>query len=162
MGKYKEKNGKTRVGAFLQNYAPHILDLVGEVVPDYGALGIVKGLIEKDEKMNPILKEEALDVIKMDLLDLSNARDMYKNGNNIMADSIANRVIKFNLWVVLIAIVIEIVSVIYIQDKVLIAIISGAIGGVTTALLQERQQVINFFFGSSIGSKEKNNLIMKK
>ena len=36
------------------------------------------------------------------------------------------------------------------------AVISGAIGSVTTALLQERQQVINFFFGSSKGSKSKD------
>ena len=56
----------------------------------------------------------------------------------------------------MIAILIEIVSVMYIDDKVLIAIISGAIGSVTTALLQERQQVINFFFGSSRGSKSKS------
>ena len=36
-----------------------------------------------------------------------------------------------------------------------------AIGSFTTALLQERQQVINFFFGSSQGSKDKTNLLKK-
>ena len=60
------------------------------------------------------------------------------------------------IWVVLFAVVIEIIAVIYIDDKVLIAIISGAIGSITTALLQERQQVIGFFFGSSKGSKDKD------
>ncbi len=162
MGKFKEKNGKTRVGAFLQNVAPEIIDKVGSILPSNGALGIVKNLINTDSKLTPEEKTKALELLEMDIKDLKDARSMYKSGKNKMADSIADRVIKLNLWVVLIAILIEIISVIYITDKVLIAIISGAIGSVTTALIQERQQVINFFFGSSIGSKEKNKLITKK
>jgi len=85
---------------------------------------------------------------------------MYK-AENKMADEIAKRVIVWNLWIVFLAIVIEILVVIYMQDKTLIAIISSAIGGLTTALLQERQQVINFFFGSSIGSKTKDKQLNK-
>ena len=161
MGVYKEKTGKTRVGAFLQKVAPEILDKVGAILPSNGALGIVKNLIEADGKLTPEEKTKALELIQLDIQDLKDARSMYKSGKTQMADKIADRVINFNLWVVLFSIIIEILSVIYINDKVLIAIISGAIGGVTTALLQERQQVINFFFGSSIGSKEKNNLIAK-
>jgi nicotinamide riboside transporter PnuC len=80
---------------------------------------------------------------------------MYKV-ENVMADQIAKRVISWNLWVVFLAIAVEIIAVMYIDDKVLIAVISGAIGSFTTALLQERQQVINFFFGSSQGSKDKD------
>ena len=78
-----------------------------------------------------------------------------------MADEIAKKVISWNLWVVFLAIAVEIATVVLIDDKVLIAVISGAIGGFTTALLQERQQVINFFFGSSLGSKNKSNQLEK-
>lgn len=162
MGDYKEKNGKTRIGSFLQKVAPEILDKVGLILPSNGALGIVKNLINSDSKLTHEEKNKALELIALDIKDLKDARLMYREGKTKMADQIADRVINFNLWVVLISIIIEILSVIYINDKVLIAIISGAIGGVTTALLQERQQVINFFFGSSIGSKEKNNLIANK
>tara|TARA_R110002012_G_scaffold201599_1_gene370525 strand:+ start:177 stop:623 length:447 start_codon:yes stop_codon:yes gene_type:complete len=78
MGNYKEKNGKTRVGAFLKDFAPHILDAVGDVLPSNGALGIVKNLIEKDDKMSAIDKEDALEVIRLDLEDVKSARDMQK------------------------------------------------------------------------------------
>lgn len=156
MGDYKEKNGTTRIGDWLRQSAPHILDTVGNVLPSNGALGIVKNLINKDSSLSPELKIEALRLLEMDLEEIKDARDMYKNTDHKMADKIADRVINYNLWVVMVAIIIEIFSVMYINDKVLIAIISGAIGSVTTALLQERQQVINFFFGSSRGSKEKD------
>jgi len=156
MGSHKERTGKTRIGAFLSKTAPHILDMVGDVLPDAGYLGIVKNLINKDDKLTPSEKVNALELVQLDLDDIKDARDMYKTTDHLMADKIADRVITYNLWVVMAAIIIEILSVIYIDDKVLIAIISGAIGSVTTALLQERQQIINFFFGSSRGSKEKN------
>jgi len=156
MGDYKDKHGKTRVGNFLQKVAPHILDSVGGFLPDNGALGIVKNIIEKDDKISDIDKAEALNLIEIDLKDMEGARDMYKSTDHKTADDIAKRVINYNLWVVMLAVIIEIFSVMYIDDKVLIAIISGAIGSITTALLQERQQIINFFFGSSRGSKEKD------
>ena len=96
-----------------------------------------------------------------ELKDVQSARNMYSSTDHDLADYVAKRVINYNLWVVLMAIVIEIISVIFINDKVLIAIISGAIGSATTALLQERQQVISFLFGSSRGSKEKTDLMKK-
>jgi hypothetical protein len=96
---------------------------------------------------------------ELDLKEMANVRDMYKNTDHSVADFVAKKVINFNLWVVLGAILIEVLSVIYINDKVLIAIISGAVGGVVTALLQERQQIINFFFGSSMGSKNKQKYL---
>lgn len=40
----------TKLGVWLREKAPHILDKVGDVLPDEGALGIVKNLIEADEK----------------------------------------------------------------------------------------------------------------
>jgi hypothetical protein len=40
----------TKLGIWLREKAPHILDKVGDVLPDEGALGIVKNLIESDEK----------------------------------------------------------------------------------------------------------------
>lgn len=156
MGNYKEEHGETRIGNFIRNKAPHLLDIVGDILPEAGALGIIKTIIDKDDKISPDLTKEAFGLIELDLKDLEGARDMYKATDHVMADSIADRVIKWNLWVVMIAVIIEIFSVMFIDDKVLIAIISGAIGSITTALLQERQQIINFFFGSSRGSKDKD------
>ena len=129
-----------------------------------GASGVtdaIGSLIKSSTELDTEQKEVALKLLKIDMQDLADARNMYKTTSHEMADRIANRVIVWNLWVVMIAIIIEIFAVIYMEDKVLIAIISGAVGGFTTALLQERQQVINFFFGSSQGSKDKSQRLNK-
>lgn len=161
-----KKNGGdgTRVGNWLREIGrSDILDkainMVGNVATG-DILGAVKTLIKKDDGISPEQEKEAYKLIELDYQDRAGAREMYKVENE-MADSIAKRVIVWNLWIVFIALVIEILVVIYMEDKTLIAIISSAIGGLTTALLQERQQVINFFFGSSIGSKNKEKQLNK-
>ncbi len=50
MGKKKFKD--TKIGIFLKEKAPHILDIVGDVLPDKGALGIIKNIIDKDETID--------------------------------------------------------------------------------------------------------------
>ena len=44
----KKKIKDTKLGAWLANKAPNILGVVGDLLPDKGALGIVKNLIDKD------------------------------------------------------------------------------------------------------------------
>ena len=60
--KPKKKFRDTKVGSFLLDKAPSILGVVGDVLPDAGVLGIVKGLIEKepDAVLPPEDKEKAL------------------------------------------------------------------------------------------------------
>jgi|TARA_R110000803_G_C11780009_1_gene296483 hypothetical protein len=160
------KNGGagTRVGNWLRDIGrSDILDKAINMVGDVATgdfLGAVKTLIKKDDGISAEQEKEAYKLIELDYQDRAGAREMYK-AENKMADEIAKRVIVWNLWIVFLAIVIEILVVIYMQEKTLIAIISSAIGGLTTALLQERQQVINFFFGSSIGSKTKDKQLNK-
>ena len=49
----KEKKIKdTKLGAWLKSKAPNVLDTVGNLLPDQGALGIVKNLIDKDPDVN--------------------------------------------------------------------------------------------------------------
>ena len=38
----------TGLGKWLKNKAPNVLDVVGDFLPDQGALGVVKNLIDKD------------------------------------------------------------------------------------------------------------------
>ena len=161
------KNGGegTRVGNWLRQIGRSdiletAISLVGDVATG-DILGAVKTLIKQDKGITQEQEKIGNSLIEMDYNDRAGAREMYK-AENEMADEIAKRVIIWNLWIVFLAIVIEILVVIYMQDKTLIAIISSAIGGLVTALLQERQQVINFFFGSSIGSKNKDKQLMKK
>ena len=162
------KNGGegTRIGNWLREIGrsdilEKAVNMVGDITTgDY--LGAIKTLIKKDPDISPEQEKEANRLIELDYADRKDARDMYKVTDHKMADQIAKRIIIYNLWVVILVTMIEIACVIFIDDKVLIAIISAAVGSITTALLQERQQVINFYFGSSAGSKKKTDLINKK
>ena len=70
--KPKKKFRDTKVGSFLLDKAPSILGVVGDVLPDAGVLGIVKGLIEKepDAVLPPEDKEKALKLLELDLIEM--------------------------------------------------------------------------------------------
>jgi hypothetical protein len=62
----KKKFKDTKVGAFLTNAGSSIVDVVGDVLPDNGVLGVVKGLLDKDDTLPPQDKETALKLLEMD------------------------------------------------------------------------------------------------
>ena len=66
----KKKFKDTKVGAFLTNAGSNIVDVVGDVLPDNGVLGIVKGLLDKDSTLPPQDKETALKLLEMDSQEL--------------------------------------------------------------------------------------------
>ena len=43
-----EKIKDTKLGKWLKSKAPNVLSTVGDLLPDHGALGLVKNLIDKD------------------------------------------------------------------------------------------------------------------
>ena len=69
----------TKLGKFLGKTAPHILDIAGDLLPDAGVLGIVKNLVEKDEKISPEDKKEALaqtkEMYELEIKDRDSARN---------------------------------------------------------------------------------------
>ena len=56
----KKKITDTKLGSWLADKAPGILGVVGDLLPDKGALGIVKNLIDKDPAVD---SEEAQRII---------------------------------------------------------------------------------------------------
>jgi hypothetical protein len=60
----KKKFKDTKVGKFLSDKAPKILDAVGDVLPDNGVLGVVKNLISSSDELSPEDKKIALDHMK--------------------------------------------------------------------------------------------------
>jgi hypothetical protein len=89
------------------------------------------------------------------------AHDTYVVKNN-MADVIAKQIIARNLPLIGFLVFINVLIVYFLKDNAsLIAIASNIIGVAIGNLFNERQAIINFFFGSSIGSKEKDEQINK-
>lgn len=48
----------TKLGSWLKQKAPKILDTVGNALPDAGLLGVVKSLVFEDKSLTPSDKEE--------------------------------------------------------------------------------------------------------
>jgi len=79
----------TKLGIFLGNTAPHILEIAGDLLPNAGVLGIVKNLIEKDDKIKPEDRMEALaqtkEMYELEIKDRDSARnreiEVKKTGN---------------------------------------------------------------------------------
>lgn len=54
----RKKLKDTKLGTWLRDKAPQVLDTVGELLPDQGALGVVKRLIDLDPNMTAQEKME--------------------------------------------------------------------------------------------------------
>lgn len=82
MGDFKDKNGKSKIGLWIKKNAPHLIDVVGDILPDKGALGIIKNIIQKDDKISPEKTAEAEGIIQEDLdafeLEVEDRRDARK------------------------------------------------------------------------------------
>jgi hypothetical protein len=157
MGKYKEEHGKTRVGNFLKNTAPHILDIIGDVLPDSGALGIVKNLIDKDDTLSPQQKAEAINLLKIDLENTKDARDLQKVA--LQQDDLFSKRFVYYLatfWSVIGATYLFMATFTTVVNPKMADTVLGFLLGTIVAT------IINFFFGSSQGSKDKANQLLNK
>lgn len=72
MKKDKKKFKETKVGIFLKEKAPKILDTIGDILPSNGAYGIVKNLISSDSNIKPQDKEMALKLLDQDIAEMEN------------------------------------------------------------------------------------------
>jgi len=68
----KKKFKDTKIGAFLKTKAPKILNSIGDVLPEKGALGLVKNLISSDDSIGPEDKEMALKLLEQDIAEMNN------------------------------------------------------------------------------------------
>ena len=66
----KKKFKDTKVGKFLLSNGSGIVNTLGDALPSNGVLGIVKGLIDKDDTLPPQAKEEALKLLEMDMVEM--------------------------------------------------------------------------------------------
>jgi hypothetical protein len=86
--------------------------------------------------------------------DVQDARQLYKDKSST-ADHIAKGIMKFNLLLIFALVFAEIIVIANVEGQIA-AVITGVIGTITGALINERTTVVNFFYGSSLGSKDKD------
>ena len=158
----------SKLFSVIKKVAPNVLDsatdLMATAVPALSplndiidrAIGVASDNGDSDAVYEILAaKEDYLKELDMYYADLKSARNMYQSTDHEQADKIADNVIKYNLFIVMLMVVIQCLVIMFVDGKVA-AVITGIVGTVTGALLQERNTVINFFFGSSKGSKDKD------
>ena len=77
--KNKKKFKETKVGIFLKEKAPQILDTVGEFLPDQGGLGIVKNIISSDNTIEPQDKDMAMKLLEQDIAEMNNVSSRWNS-----------------------------------------------------------------------------------
>ena len=81
----------TKVGKFLLNNGSGIVNTLGDALPSNGVLGIVKGLIDKDESLPPEDKEKALKLLEMDMIEMQEVTKRWEadlNSDNKLSKNI--------------------------------------------------------------------------
>lgn len=73
--KEEKKIKNTGLGRWLKKKAPHILDTVGDLLPDSGGLGVVKNLLDKDPDIDP---EEAKAMVEAEVRFQENVTERWK------------------------------------------------------------------------------------
>jgi len=70
-----EKIKDTKLGDWLKEKAPGILDTVGDLLPNQGGLGIVKNLLDRDPDVSP---EEAKAIVDAEIAYQGNVTERWK------------------------------------------------------------------------------------
>ena len=73
--KDEKKIRDTNLGKWLKEKAPSVLDTVGDLLPDQGALGIVKNLLDTDDSVDPA---EAKAVLEAEIAYQNNVTERWK------------------------------------------------------------------------------------
>ena len=75
MSKERSKIRDTKLGAWLKDKAPGILDTVGDLLPDKGGLGVVKNLLDREPDIDP---EEAKAKLEAEVEFQNNVSERWK------------------------------------------------------------------------------------
>lgn len=165
----KKKFKDTKLFATIKQVAPAALDTITDIAATvYPPLGVVNTLVDSAlgiateegnaDGITMLAKEQEgySNELELYYADLANARDMYKNTDHKQADKIADSVMKYNLIIIIAMVAIQVYVIMNVEGQIA-AVITGIVGTITGALINERSTVVNFFFGSSMGSKDKDN-----
>ena len=136
----------SKIGKFLAEKVPHVLDLVGDVLPEQGTLGIVRNLISKDPDLTPEEKQEIhnrlVEFYKLEVEDRDSARqrevEMVKAGSDDWMMNFTGVVGLGGFVLLLVAIVFIEVPV---HNKELMIHTTGIVEGIVLS-------IVGYYFGS--------------
>ena len=136
----------TKIGKFLAEKAPNVLKVVGNVLPDNGALGIIKNLIDGEPDLSPEEKAQMhaqlVELYKLEVQDRDSARqrevEMMKAGAQDWMMNVTGAVGLFAFVFLIIAIVFITVPE---HNKELIIQTTGIVEGIVLS-------IVGYYYGS--------------
>ena len=160
MGNYKEKHGKTQVGAFLQSIkgiAPDIVKLAGDITGIEALENLGKVLKRDNVGLTEFEKIKALDLIEADISDRKNARAMQIAALG-QSDKFSKRFVYYlaAFWSLSSVTFFFVAGFTEVKNERIVDTILGFVLGSIVAT------IINFFYGSSQGSKDKTDKLLIK
>ena len=138
-----------------EQVAEKVVDMALEVTgadTAANAMDVMEELPALSEELKALLINNEHELVKLAYADKAQAREMYQVRNQ-MADSIADRVMTWNLPMIVVMIVANVVVAIYIKESGVAQLLGNLIGMVTTQLYKERQTIVEFFFGAGLGGQ---------
>ena len=155
------------ISAFKKPTGEKVLNVAKEAFSSVTGADLVNvGAYELESKLNSMPVESAVKFIKLIVkredikkeLELAwventkDARSMYRFTGHAQTDIESQMIMNLNVLYIILLVIIECLCVYYLKDKgEILAIATGVISAVITSLLNERQTVVNFRFGSSQG-----------
>jgi hypothetical protein len=153
----------TKLGQFLSQKAPSIISTVGNVLPDNGLLGVVKNLIGSHPDLTPEEKSQALQMVQEFSLqsftaeatdrDSARKREMAMGGKNLTQNILAF-VGVIGFFVIAAFVLSHGLSEMSSQSSFIVGNLTGIAGTIVMA-------IYGYYFGSSIGSRNKEDILDK-
>lgn len=150
----------TKLGQWLKTNTPKVLDVVGDVLPDKGILGIVKNIIDMDNSVLPEQKLEFERNQQIFLLELEKVESIDRQGARTRETDFVKSTshMDWMMWALALSAVCMMGYCLYhlvheeIANKELFIHFLGILEGLVVA-------IFTYYFGSSAGSRIKD---MKK
>ena len=146
-----------------EQVAEKVVDMALEVTgadTAANAMDVMEEIPALSEELKALLINNEHELVKLAYADKAQAREMYQS-KNLMADKIADRVMTWNLPMIVVMIVANVVVAIYIKESGVAQLLGNLIGMVTTQLYKERQTIVEFFFGAGLGGQSSGSEIKK-
>jgi hypothetical protein len=149
----KKKLKDTKIGKFLKEKAPQVLDIVGDVLPDKGVYGIVKNIISKDDTINDAdtitlnreVEKYEIEAFELEVTDRANAR---KDGDLKLQRIFA---ITFLIgYIIMTLVMLYGAYVITVQGIKLENYLVALVTSIFTAMSTKVATVTDFLFGGSV------------
>lgn len=156
MGTFKDETGKTRVGSFLQKVAPDMLEIAGNLT-GIKALENLGNMIDSSDRLSNDYKSVAKELLQLDIDDRKSAREMQIAA--LGQDDIFSKRFNYYLSGAIFVIFFTLMLLLYFVEipegnSEIVYMAFGTLIGIVGT-------VAAFYYGSSSGSKDKSEGIIK-